>query len=94
MKRTQYLTAVVRSTDRLEIEVPNLTVGQTVEVIVITPDNPDRQPANIDRRTFLKLPLAERRRLLEQQAEAALPYYQEDSQWCDWVEFDIANTYE
>ncbi len=62
MKQTQYLTTVVRSANRLEIEVPNLFVGQTVEVIVITPDNPVRNSPIIeacaspvgDRQVFLR----------------------------------------
>jgi hypothetical protein len=48
----------------------------------------------IDRKSFLKLPIEERNRILEQQAEAALPYYQENqTEWQEWVNLDIAETY-
>lgn len=95
MKHTHYLTAVIKSPNRLEIEVPDLSIGQTVEVIVITDDRLENQsPSLVDRRAFLQLPLAERRRLLEKQAEIALPEYQQDTQWQEWLEFDLANTYE
>jgi hypothetical protein len=35
----------------------------------------------LTRRGFLRLDLAERRRILAQQAEALLAHYQEDSEW-------------
>jgi hypothetical protein len=44
----------------------------------------------IDRSAFLKLPIADRRRILEQQAETALPYYQQDTEWQEWLNLDIA----
>jgi hypothetical protein len=95
MKRTQYLTAVVTSPNRLEIEVPELSIGQTVELIVITDDLATSQsPSQIDRRAFLRLPLAERRRILESQAELALPEYEQDTQWQEWLELDMGNSYE
>jgi hypothetical protein len=48
----------------------------------------------IDRKSFLKLPIEERNRILEQQAEVALPYYQENqTEWQEWVNLDIAKTY-
>jgi hypothetical protein len=37
----------------------------------------------INRKFFLKLLIEERNRILEQQAEAALPYYQENQ--AEWV---------
>jgi hypothetical protein len=45
-----------------------------------------------DRRALLKLPLAERRRIMEQQAEAALPYYEQDTEWREWLNFDLVGT--
>ncbi|MBW4683972.1 MAG: hypothetical protein KME40_02490 [Komarekiella atlantica HA4396-MV6] len=36
---------------------------------------------NINRREFMKLPLAERRRILAQQAELMLVHYQQDKEW-------------
>jgi hypothetical protein len=91
MKRTRYIT--VKVGNHLEIDLPNLPIRQTVEVILIIPDTPQSTPQNIDRQSFLKLPLAERRRILEQQAEVALPYYQQDKEWQEWVNLDIAETY-
>jgi hypothetical protein len=42
-----------------------------------------------DRRALLKLPLAERGRILKQQAEAALPYYEQDTEWKEWIDVDL-----
>ena len=41
------------------------------------------------RREFLKLPIEERRLILEQQAEQIQQHYQEDIQWQEWIEKDI-----
>ncbi len=80
MKQTCYLTTTIQAGNRLEIDLPDFAIGQTVEVIIITEtSNLDPQP--IDRTAFLKLPIADRRRILEQQAEAALPHYQQDTEW-------------
>jgi hypothetical protein len=47
---------------------------------------PPSPSQTIDRKSFLKLPIEERDRILEQQAEAALPYYQENqAEWQEWV---------
>lgn len=83
MKQTHYLTATVQSGNRLEIELPDLPVGQTVEVILIVSEKESASAPvqSIDRKAFLKLPLAEQHRILEQQAEAALEHYQQDSEW-------------
>ncbi len=43
----------------------------------------------IDRWALLRLPLLERRRIMEQQAKAALPYYEQDSEWVEWVNCDL-----
>lgn len=42
----------------------------------------------VDRKSFLRLPLAERNRILEEQAEAIVQNYQEDDQWREWTDFD------
>ncbi len=95
MKQTHYITTTVQAGNRLEIELPNLPIGQTVEVILIVPDAQTPNSRGIDRRSFLKLPMAERRSILEQQSEAALPHYQQDQEWREWAEIDleIAETY-
>lgn len=41
------------------------------------------------RREFLKLPVEERRRILEQQSNRIQHHYQEDTQWQEWLEGDI-----
>jgi hypothetical protein len=89
MKQTCYLTTTIQAGNRLEIDLPSLPIGQTVEVIIIT-ETPNQDPQIIDRSAFLKLPIADRRRILEQQAEAALPHYQQDTEWQEWVNLDMA----
>lgn len=43
---------------------------------------------SFDRRAFLKLPIAERQRILSEQAEAMVEHYQKDTSWQEWVNFD------
>jgi hypothetical protein len=102
MKQTRYITTTIQVANRLEIDLPNLPIGQTIEVILIIPDALESNPQSIDRRSFLKLSSLEtrgyaneeRRRILAQQAEAALPYYQENkAEWEEWINLDLAETY-
>jgi hypothetical protein len=45
---------------------------------------PETQPLSIDRRrAFLKLPMAERRQILQDQSENLMTHYQTDSEWQD-----------
>jgi hypothetical protein len=76
--------------------------GYANEVILIIPDAPESNLQLIDRRSFLKLSNLEtrgfaneeRRRILEQQAESALPYYEENkAEWEEWINLNIAETY-
>jgi hypothetical protein len=92
MKQTHYLTTTVQPGNRLELDLPTLIVGQSVEVILIVPDSAAPTSATVDRRALLKLPLADRRRMMAQQAEAALPYYEQDPEWQEWVNFDLVGT--
>jgi hypothetical protein len=95
MKQTRYITTTIQAGNRLEIDLPNLPIGQTVEVILIIPSLPEPHSQTIDRKSFLKLPIEERNRILEQQAEAALPNYQQNqSEWQDWLNIDIAATHD
>jgi hypothetical protein len=95
MKQTRYITTTVQSGNRLEIDLPNLPIGQTVEVILIIPSSPACHPQMIDRKSFLKLSIEERNCILEQQAEASLPHYQENqAEWQEWIDLDIAGTYD
>jgi hypothetical protein len=49
---------------------------------------------NIPIPPFLKLSIEERRQILAQQAEAALPYYEDNkAEWEEWINLDIAETY-
>lgn len=43
------------------------------------------------RRAFLKLPLAERRRLLSQQASQMAEHYQENVEWQEWLAGNIVD---
>ena len=102
MKQTRYITTTIQPGNRLEIDLRNLPIGQTIEVILIIPDAPESNPQAMDRRSFLKLSSLEtrgyaneeRRRILAQQAEAALPYYEENkAEWEEWINLDIVETY-
>jgi hypothetical protein len=86
MKQTHYLKTTVQKGNRLEITLPDLTEGQTIEVIIIVPETVPHQ--SINRQAFRQLPIEERRRILTQQAEAIKDYYQNDQDWKDWVNFD------
>jgi hypothetical protein len=94
MKQTRYITTTIKAGNRLEIDLPNIPVGQTIEVILIIPDASESNLQAIDRRSFLKLSIEERRHILAQQAEVALPYYQEHkAEWEEWINLDITETY-
>jgi hypothetical protein len=94
MKQTRYITTTIQAGNRLEIDLPNIPIGQTIEVILIIPDAEESSPTAIDRRSFLKLSIEERRRILARQAEAALPYYEENkTEWEEWINLDITETY-
>ena len=92
MKQTHYLTTTVQKGNRLDITLPSLPEGQTIEVILIVPETVPSQ--SIDRQAFRELPIEERRRILSQQAEAMQDYYQEDKEWKDWLNFDNGEIYD
>ena len=48
MKQTRYITTTIQADNRLEIDVPNLLIGQTIEVILIIPDASESHPRSID----------------------------------------------
>jgi hypothetical protein len=86
------LTAKVLPGNKIELQAPDLLEGQTVEVIIILPEAQNSissaKPADDNdslslekRKAFLKLPLAERRRIMEAQADTMLSHYQENSEW-------------
>jgi hypothetical protein len=94
MKQTRYITTTIQPGNRLEIDLPNIPIGKTIEVILIIPDSPESNEQSIDRGSFLRLSIEERRRILAQQAEAALPYYEDNkAEWEEWINLDLAETY-
>jgi len=50
---------------------------------------PSEHEGDLDRRSFLKLPLAERRKILAVQAEQLAPFYEQNSDWKEWLEGDL-----
>ncbi|MEG3438274.1 hypothetical protein V0288_14185 [Pannus brasiliensis CCIBt3594] len=95
-KSTLYATAKVLPGNKIEIQSPDLPVGQTVEVVILMRDaipdsanEEDRSPSLEERIAFLKLPLTERRRILESQAGEMLDHYQQDLQWRELMAGDI-----
>jgi hypothetical protein len=96
VKSTLYTTTKVLPGNRIEIQNPTLSVGQTVEIVIIisepavTESSAEEQTLTLEQRQdFLKLPMSERRRILETQAEAMLAHYQEDSEWQELMAGDI-----
>ncbi len=96
MKSTLYTTTKVLPGNRIEIQAPTLSVGQTVEIVILipeatVPESPaEEQTLTLEeRQDFLKLPMSERRRILETQAEAMLAHYQQDSEWQELMAGDM-----
>jgi hypothetical protein len=96
VKSTLYTTTKVLPGNRIEIQAPTLSVGQTVEIVIIISEpavaesSAEEQTLTLEQRQdFLKLPMSERRRILETQAEAMLAHYQEDSEWQELMAGDI-----
>jgi hypothetical protein len=59
--------------------------GYRLRLTVLSPGEP--APLSLqDRRAFLKLPLAERRRLMAKQAEQMIAHYEKDSEWREFLE--------
>ncbi len=95
MKSSLYLTATVSPGNKIEIQNPHLVEGQTVEIIIIfpqqiPPNSNQKQSISLEeRQAFLKLPLAERRRILENQAETMVSYHQQNTDWQEIMTDDI-----
>ncbi len=97
-KTTLYSTARVLPGNKIEIQAPSLLVGQTVEVIILVQEVNlsssviEEQALSLEQRLdFLKLPIVERRRILESQTETMLNHYQQDSEWQELMSGDIIN---
>ena len=66
-----------------EADVPN---SEAIE----SPVGEEREPLSLsDRRAFMQLPLAERRRILAQQASAMAQHYEQETQWREFQGGDI-----
>ena len=97
-KSTLYATAKVLPGNKIEIQSANFLVGQTVEVIILVPEISPYFPVSKEqnltleqRLDFLKLPTAERRQILEGQAEEMLIHYQQETDWKDLMAGDIVD---
>ncbi len=94
-KSTLYSTVQVLPGNKIEIQDPHLAVGETVEVIILVAESDskeviEKQPLSLeDRRAFLKLPMSERNKILECQAELMIEHYQQDSEWQELMSNDI-----
>ncbi|NEO27248.1 MAG: hypothetical protein F6K03_10210, partial [Kamptonema sp. SIO4C4] len=86
--KSRYLTTTIQTGNRLELSLPELSVGQKVEVIVIVPDAEDSTGENKNR-DLMQLSLAERRHLLAEQAEVMVQHYEQDTDWQEWVNADL-----
>jgi hypothetical protein len=96
MKSTLYITATVLEGNKIEIQTPNLPIGQSVEVIVLVPDtnysSEQGQSLSLEQRiAFLKLPISERRRILQVQAESMVTHYEQNSEWKEFMAGDIVD---
>ncbi|MFM7384529.1 MAG: hypothetical protein ACKO1W_15980 [Microcystaceae cyanobacterium] len=89
MKSSLYLTTTVLPGNKIEIQTPDLNVGQSVEIFVLIPDSSQSELSLEDRINFLKLPLFERQKILKEQAELMVNHYQENSEWQELLTNDI-----
>jgi hypothetical protein len=89
MKSSLYLTTTVLPGNKIEIQTPDLNVGQSVEIVVLIPDSSQPELSLEDRITFLKSPLFERQKILKEQAESMVDHYQENSEWKELLTNDI-----
>jgi hypothetical protein len=89
MKISHYLTTTVREGSRLEVILIISKPEKTPDSSIL-----EEHPIVENRQAFLRLPIAERGRILERQAEIALSHYQQDTDCQEWVDLDIAETHE
>ena len=98
VKMTLYSTTQVLPGNKIQIELPTLSVGQTVEVIILVQEEAPsfsalkKQSLSLEQRlAFLQLPMTERRRILESQAETMVDHYQQDCELQELMSGDIIN---
>ncbi len=101
MKQTHYLTGKIQKDHRLEIILPELAEGQTVEIIVIMPQNKTQvntgnfssyKSVNI-RQNIMKKSLSDRRQILAEQAEKMQEHYEQEKSWQEWNNIDLDQIY-
>lgn len=78
MSAARHMTATVLPGRRIEVTAPDLVEGETVELYIV-PVGAPVTPAT--RQAFLRLPMAERRRILAEQAAEQEQHYREDGSW-------------
>jgi hypothetical protein len=71
---------------------PSLSELEGKEVQIFIQEVP--KFTKVDRRAFMRLPIAERRQILSQQAEAMVEHYQQDLTWQDWTSFGLEADHE
>lgn len=81
-------TENVSNQNLLEIDVDNPSETATDETYVEEEEDEDDFTLE-ERIAFLKKPLAERNRILAEQAEAMKPYYEQNTEWKEWLAGDI-----
>jgi len=89
MKSSLYLTTTVLPGNKIEIQTPDLNVGQSVEIVVLIPNSSQSELTLEERIIFLKLPLSERQKILEEQAESMVDHNEENSEWKELLTNDI-----
>lgn len=78
MASALHMHAMVMPGNRIEVTSPDLEEGSAVELFILPAGAPVSPAA---RRAFLRLPMAERRRLLEEQAAQMANHYAQDTRW-------------
>lgn len=76
------------SNQNLKIDIDN--PSETAADETCAEEEEDEDDLTLEKRTaFLKKPLAERRTIMAEQAEAMQSYYQQNMAWKDWLAGDI-----
>lgn len=73
----------------LRLLTERVITKETAETVLGEPVDEETPLSLVERRAFMKLPLAERRRLMKAQAEKLLSSYEEDSERQEWQGGDI-----
>lgn len=72
---------------RIEISSPQLLEGAAVEVVVTPSEQPARH--SFGRREILRMPIEQRRQMMEQQSAGLAAYYESSDDRFDWQGGDI-----